>query len=203
MRTAAILLALVGLFGVTASSDVVNGDFETGDFTGWTTFGDLSFTGVSGLQCPNGASAAMTACTPYDGSYSAFFGQTGATGGISQAITTVAGASYTVYYWFEVDPANSGTSPANYAFSWNGTNFASATDPDKSGWTKFTFTGLVAGGDSTVLMFTTYNYPDWFGLDDVTVTEEQSETPEPASLAVSALGLLLLGAARFRRTARG
>lgn len=48
VKRVALLCGLVCLFGLVANADIiVNGGFETGDFTGWTQTGDGSYSGVS------------------------------------------------------------------------------------------------------------------------------------------------------------
>ena len=46
---------------------VVNGDFETGDLTGWTNTGDTSFTGVDSSEVHSGVFALFAGPTTSDG----------------------------------------------------------------------------------------------------------------------------------------
>jgi len=191
------------MFGMTANADmVVNGGFETGNFSGWTTAGDLTGSGVSSAACP-GSGVALTQCTPYSGTYAAFFDQDEVSGSISQPLITTPGDSYTLNYYLEVDPAGYGTSPAAFSVSWDGSTISSETEtnPIQSTWALHTVFNLVASTNSTELKFTTRMIPDWFGLDNISVTADQTDTPEPASIAFSAFGLLLAAAARKRFSA--
>src|SRR5438552_9354454 len=91
MRSNLIALAAVpGLaLAARAQNTVVNGDFETGDFAGWSSFGDQSYTGVDDLS-------------PHTGTYGAYFGPL-TPGGIEQAITAAAGSRATVTFWLWVE----------------------------------------------------------------------------------------------------
>ena len=77
-----LVLALTFLLGTSAMAAelVVNGGFETGDFTGWTV--NASSTFVS--RTVNSG----TPVTPISGLYSAWLGQVGSDGTISQTPPT-------------------------------------------------------------------------------------------------------------------
>ena len=76
---AATTLAVTGL---AHANIVTNGGFENGNFSGWTQFGDVSFTAVdSGGK------------VPHTGNFGAYFGP-GGEGGIFQTLVTAAGTSY-------------------------------------------------------------------------------------------------------------
>ena len=86
--------------GTTCLDD--NGGFETGDFTGWTQGGDLSFTSVSTTM-------------PHSGT---FFYEAGplTEGTLDQAIATTAGKTYTVDFWLaNTDTANNNDFSASFA----------------------------------------------------------------------------------------
>src|SRR5262249_31612319 len=85
-----VLVILSGLFlwPDYASADlIVNGGFETGDFTGWnySSLDNLSFVGTGFAK---------------SGNFAAFFGDTQADGGgsISQSFETTVGASYSLSF---------------------------------------------------------------------------------------------------------
>ncbi len=196
MKTTVLLVALVLAFGMTASADiVVNGGFETGDLTGWTEFGNYApYSAVTGLTCPGGPDK----CTPNSGNYALFLAQSADSGGVSQTIATVPGDTYRLDYYLTVGPGGYGNGTGTYTFSLDSTVFASGTDASASGWTPETWS-WTASGSSAVLTFTTAEYQDWIGLDDISVTaQDETPTPEPGSIALSAFGLLMAAAARKR-----
>jgi flagellin len=140
---------------------IVNGGFETGDFTGWMQSGNPEFTGVF----PGNA---------HSGSYAAFLGPEGGEGFLSQFFPTIPGTSYTLDYWLRHDggpyssfralidqvpiPDSVLNSPPAFAY----TEF------------RFAFTARTA---QTWLMFGFRDDPSFFWLDDVSV---RPSGPAPA-----------------------
>ena len=163
---------------------VSNPGFETGDFTGWTQFGNLQATGV-GTSSPSGVG-------PHSGEFLAFFGAVGSDGGIFQNLTTVAGQTYNLTFWLAVD---SGT-PNDFSVLWNGAFVTGGTDVGPSGYTQFSFTGLLATSSSTQLSFSFRHDPAWFELDDVSV-----ERAPDGGNTLSLLGLAMVGICLIRRWA--
>lgn len=70
----AALVCLTGA-GWASTNLLVNGSFETGDFTGWMQFANTGFTSVTG---------SFGGIDPEDGSFQAAFGPIGSPGGILQ-----------------------------------------------------------------------------------------------------------------------
>jgi hypothetical protein len=141
-----------------ASSNLVtNGGFETGDFTGWTQSGNTSFTAVSTTFDGTG---------PHSGTYAAHFGPNTGLGFISQALATTAGASYTLTFWLAHPYADSGT---EWLVQAGGNTLMDVHDAGNFGYTQFTFT-FTATSTSTVLRFGFLEPPNYFFLDDVSVT---------------------------------
>src|SRR5438270_2575967 len=92
------MVVAIGLAVGTAQAAVnliVNGSFETGDFTGWTLTGNTGFTGV---ECPGAPFAG-----PGDGNCDAFLGPVGSNGTLSQSFPTVVGQVYSISFDFQPD----------------------------------------------------------------------------------------------------
>src|SRR6266404_9344680 len=99
-RTLLVVMACMLVLGASAMAQnlVSNGGFETGNFAGWSQQGNTGFTGVAGC---------FSSTCPHSGSFQAYFGPIGSTGGINQTLATDAGSTYTVDFWL----ANDGGSP--------------------------------------------------------------------------------------------
>jgi hypothetical protein len=184
---AGILLAGLMLLGVASRANanlVVNGDFETGDFTGWSQSGDTSFDGVDGT-------------VPQSGNYAAYFGSTSGSS-ISQILTTLAGELYQVDFWLATENDVNGVAiPNHFEFDWNGALVTELTDaPGGGGYTHYTFTLLATSASSTI-NFSFLSVPAFWDFD--TVSAEAAGVPEPGSLALVALGCALAGWSRRKR----
>jgi len=178
---AGALAASVAAYAVPNS--VSNGGFETGDFTGWTQFGDTSFSGVDTFA-------------PQAGTYGAFFGPSNA-GGISQTLATTGGRSYLVEFWLQNEAdVHSTATPNSFTFNWDGgpTEMVLADAP-AFGYTHHSFV-LPATSATTNLSFAFEHVPAFWDLDSVSAT-----VPEPGSLALVALAGSLVALARRRRAA--
>ena len=99
---------------------------------------------------------------------------------LSQSPATVPGQYYLISLW--VDNLESGTTE-EFIVNWNGTTLYSVLNPAAFSWTNLQFIVTATGTNST-LQIQAENDPDYFGLDDVSVTP----IPAPVfqSLAVSA-----------------
>jgi hypothetical protein len=140
----------------TGSNLVANGDFETGSFSGWTQWGDTSFTAVAGT---------FGGVAPHGGSFHAHFGPTSGLGGIYQDLNTTTGASYTLSFWLAHPVTNSGT---EWIVQVGGATLMDVHDTGSFGYTQFTFT-FTATSTTTRLQFGFLEPPDYFYLDDVSV----------------------------------
>ncbi len=192
------LLVIVALAVCVASAPatfaqnlITNGGFETGDFTGWTTGGNFEDTEVV-----SGAFYDYTAAQ--SGSFYAVMGPVGSDGTISQTLADVAGAQYTVSFWF----ASVGDNPSDFSASWDGTQLLSLTNPNTgAAWSQYTY--QVTGTGSDTLTFAFRDDPGYMSLDNVSVTENSGQSvPEPSSLLMLGTGVLGLGGVVRRKLFR-
>jgi hypothetical protein len=166
----ALVVGVAGPAG--ATSIVLNGSFETGDFTSWTLAGNTGFTGV---QCPGAGFAP-------DGNCDGFFGQVGSNGTLSQTLPTIIGQSYEIRFAWQ--PGGGSTSLFSAAF--DGFTLFSATDAPASAFQFLSFV-RTASAASTNLVFTFRDDPGFILLDAVSV---QAAVPEPVTLSLVGLGLV-------------
>lgn len=167
-------------------SVVQNGGFETGTFADWTLDGN----GVDGSNIYNAVeSRSSYASAVHSGTYGAFLGDV-QLATLSQTLPTIPGHSYLLSFWLDNPSTGAGQ---QFAVNWI-TNAATAsqiyyiTNPPVLAWTNFTFV-LAATGTNTVLQFGAENVPNYFGLDDVSVTPIPD--PEVRSLTRSGTSLSL------------
>ena len=181
------LLTVVLAVAATASAAelVVNGGFETGDFTGWSLSGNITNTGVD----PGFA---------YSGHFGAKLGSVGADGFLSQLLPTVPGSNYVLSDVLE----NLGGTPNDFGVLWGGvlvpgSNFVDAV---KFPGTVFTF-HLIAPGPNTQLTFVFRQDPTFWGLDDVSVQGTEGQfVPEPATTGMMGVTAIVLLRSRRHRT---
>lgn len=144
-----------------AQNLVLNGGFETGNFSSWTQFGDTGFssvvaTGENGIASPEGTRHAR-------------FGPL-TTGGIFQNIATTIGQTYQISYALHtgLSTGTRRTFRAQFGNPLALTTLESLTNPALFGFTLRTFT-FVATTTTSQIRFTFENDPDWWRLDNVSV----------------------------------
>ena len=180
-RTIAVVAVAAAAPWAGAAGLVVNGDFETGTLSGWTQSGNTDSSGVDPFAA-------------HGGTFGAFFGPE-STGAISQTLATVAGGSYKVDFWLELDDS---AQPNLFSWTWGG----AAQSPSFVNTTGFDYkefsTTVTATGASTALTFSFANPQSFWLLDDVSVTAVTAAVPEPETFALLGVGMAFLAWRRRR-----
>jgi PKD repeat protein len=167
---------------ITVSGLILNGGFETGDFTGWTLAADPSYTFVD--------YGSVSGITPYSGSYEAALGAPGSLGYLSQTLVTIPGTSYLLSFWLD---SPDGETPNEFLVSWNGSTLFDQTNLGAIGWTNLQFL-VSATGTSTVLEFGFRDDPSYLGLHDISVVAVQpASTANIAGINLSGSNLVING----------
>jgi hypothetical protein len=170
-----------------ATNLLVNGDFETGGFTGWNVNAGSTFVTPSGFD----------GLYPQSGSYFAALGNVGCCGSISQSVTDRAGQHLQLSFYYMGD----GGAPAYLEAQWNGVTIQgsqifNAPDQRRVGYTQYVFNVIGTGNDTVT--FLEQNDPSYDALDNIQLVA----VPEPATWAMMLLGVGAIGAmARTRRRA--
>jgi hypothetical protein len=177
MKMGILCAAALAAFAGAANADLItNGGFETGDFSGWSQFGDTGFTGVDGSSA-------------HSGSFGSYYGPTDpAGGGIQQTLAANAGDQLQIDFWYRVEGA---FTPNFMSASVGSTTLLSLTDYTNDQFVHFS-TVVTADSNNPMLSFTFFNSPSYWDLDDVSV----NVVPAPGSLALLGLGGLLAGRRR-------
>jgi|GEM_PF-5538115 len=176
LNSSVLALLLCGLSQ--ANAGIINGGFETGDFSGWTT-GPISYPEsiVTG-PVNSGTFAAQIA------------GYSFAPDTLSQTVSDTAGQSYVLDFWLFVADGSPTTS---LTVDWGNSQIFSETNiPPFNVYQEFSFN--VVGTGSDTLVFTCANDPSFTYLDDVSLT---AVVPEPStfvmwSLLAGAIGITWL-----------
>jgi len=160
-----------------AQNLVINGGFETGDFTGWTAASESYLEQVRDTYAASGTYAGEIAGYAYNPDT------------LTQQIATGAGQVYHIqfdYLWdiTEPDTLNSLT------LSWNGDQIFGQANVVDNSYVWHHFDGLVTGTGSDQLQFAAANDPGYAWVDNVSL----SAAPEPAAWAMMVAGFGLVGA---------
>jgi len=157
---------------------VQNGDFETGNFTGWNWTGNT------------GATSVNTGIYAHSGTYGAQLGPVGSDGYLSQNLSTVIGDVYNVSFWhFGFNqPAN------DFYASFGGTLLYSYVNDitQPTAYTLYTF-AVTATSTSSLLQFEYRNDPSYQGLDDISVTDAGANTAPDSGPGLALTAITLLG----------
>ena len=136
---------------------IVNGSFETGDFSGWTLSGNVAPLSY-GPQ-------AFIVNSAMSGDYAAGFGPVGSDGKLSQDIQTTAGQHYTLSFWL----ANASGGPDDFAVKWNGQTLLAMVNKSAQGYTEYKFDVVGAAGTSH-LEFDFRQDPSYWSIDSISLT---------------------------------
>ena len=145
---------------------VVNGGFETGNFSGWSQSGDVGlFYGSPQLFITQAA---------HTGNNAAAFGSVQADGTISQNLTTVVGQTYTLDFWL----ANLSGGPNDFTAKIGGVTELHLVNDAAQPYTHYTYT-FTATSTSTPIEFDFMQQPSEWHLDDVSVAPVSGSSPPP------------------------
>ncbi len=158
---------------------ILNGGFETGDFTGWAVAGAVS--NVLDTFVDSGSGSGIK---PYSGGYLAALGPVGSLSYLSQALSTSPGTSYFLSLWLD---SPDGQTPNEFLVSWAGSTLWDETNIPAIGWTNLQFL-VTASGTNSVLQFGFRDDPGYLGLDAINLGLAQ---PGIASFTLSANNLVL------------
>ena len=161
----AIGLLFLTTTGQTSANLIVNGDFETGTFAGWTT-----------TPAPVGSFFGVGSVPPAHDTLGAFFAATGPDfDSISQTFVTTPGAFYDLSFFYQV--VEPGSPPDNGMRVLFDGQLIFENLNAISGFGPFMFTHLQATGSTTTVEFQGRNVRDADFIDDVSVI---SESPSAA-----------------------
>ena len=191
-----LAVTAAALFSAAATSSaqnlVVNGGFESNNFSGWT-LSDPSGNSVVASNSQNFVFAAEG--TRYAYLATEFAPSTGSISTLSQTLNTQAGQAYT----FSFALANDQTPPAGvetFQAFFNNVALSLTLPPPNGGYQFFTFSDLIATSNLTEIRFEYRHDDDGFRLDAVSVVPEPSTV---SLLAISAAGGVLFVYRRTRR----
>ena len=156
--------------GATPTNLLVNGGFETGDFTGWMLSGNVGV-GSYGQQTYIFSAA-------QSGQYAAGLGPMGSDATLSQDLPTTAGQHYTLDFWL----ANASGGPDDFTVKWNGQTLLALVNEPAQGYTEYTFDVLGAAGTSH-LEFDFRQDPSHWSLDSISVTPLDTTPPVLTSVS--------------------
>jgi hypothetical protein len=163
---------------------IVNGGFETGDFTGWTLGGNTAGTYV-GPPFPS------TPGHAFSGEHAAVLGAIGAFGTLSQTFATDPGTRYELTLW----GANGGEPPNEVTITLNGITAFEAIDDPVHDYVLHVFDFTATGTTYTLLFDYEHGTSGAFVIDDVSVTS----IPEPSTLTLFGVGVGVLAALYWRK----
>jgi len=184
-RALPFVLALMFAAVAEANNLVTNGDFETGDFTGWVQSGMTAEDDMGNLYYPG---TGVYTGQGVGGTYGAYLGPVGSMGYLTQSLATIAGQAYTLSWALD----SGGFTPNQFQVSWNGNVIFDQTNIPEQGFQTYSFS-VLATGSSTSLEFGFQNDPTFFHMDNVSAAAEPAPGAVPVPAAAWLLGSGLLG----------
>lgn len=183
-KFAALLLASLVCAGqAQALPLLINGGFETGDFSGWT-------------QGPASAIYEVATDVQRSGEYAAVFGEVGASVQLSQLLATEAGRSYELVFWmWNAGGGSIGNDATITSFEvmLNGASLLSVSDKADNGYQQYKL-DFTADSAASELVFQFRHDEIFWALDDVSVTQiddgDSGSVPEPSTLLLLGASLL-------------
>jgi len=195
---AVALLAALFIPAAHASSILVNGDFETGDFTGWTQSGwfiDTLNPNSGVYDASTGCSGAS--CTTVGDPNSAY---------LYQDVATTPGIAYDLSFFY--DAGQDPTFGSELLVLWGDPTAPSLStvvdfvEADTSGlYAEYTGT-VTATSATSQLEFLGRQDLDFYYVDDVSLTAPASVAPEPGSLSLLVCSFVLATALHYLRRER-
>ena len=190
-------IALQVAIGIVASSAtaqnlVNNGNFHTGDWTGWTTqnYTNAGDEGVSPTSGNGNITGAIYQTYVDSASYFT----------ISQFITTKVGHVYTESFDLEEEVAFAPGQPAQFDYSFGGQAVTATTSP--TGIPQTITHLFTATSTSTEISFSAFNERSYYNFTNIDIHEESAPaTPEPGTVAFL-IGPMVCGVWAHRRKAR-
>lgn len=155
---------------------VQNGDFETGNLSGWTESGN---TGSAG-----GVSVSKAPDYVHSGQWGAELGSSGSLGYLSQTVPTLAGQAYLLSLWLD---SPDGKTPNAFLVAWNGGTLFDGVNIGAIEWTNLQFIVQSAGPGTLELGF--QDDPSYLGLDDISLTPIPTPNFQSAVQAGGAISL--------------
>ena len=136
---------------------VVNGNFATDSFSGWTLGGNYTSTTY-------GPEIFIDTNAQGGSTYAAGMGSVSSDGTLSQTIATTPGQTYTLSFWLDNEASGSN----DFTAIWNGQTLLSLSNADAFGYTQYTYT-VTATSSSTTLEFSAANGPSQWDLDNISL----------------------------------
>jgi hypothetical protein len=180
--------------GALQAATIENGDFATGDFTGWIQSGNTGDTWV----CPSNDEGKPCNFSGFP-SY-ANLGPSGSPGSLTQSFMLPSAGQYDLSFFLANGPqGNAGT--VMFSASINGNALLTLNDPAPSGFSPqiLAFTG---NAGTNTLTFSFRDDPDFLGLTQIEVSAAPGPIPGAGLLSYLALGLLGVGSAGWKKLAR-